>query len=84
MSSPIMNVLRNFLLELNYIQHDQEIDEKDSLLEKGLIDSVGMVELVAFLEETYGIKVDEDDLMPENFDSLESIESFVRKKVEQP
>ena len=50
----------------------------DSLLETGTLDSVGVMQLVAFLETTYGIKVEDDDLMPENFDTLAAISSFVR------
>lgn len=51
----------------------------DSLLESGTIDSVGVMALVAFLERTYGITVGEDDLMPDNFDTLAAIAAFVER-----
>lgn len=51
-----------------------------SFLETGVIDSTGALELVAFLEESYGIKVGDDELTPENLDSLEKIEAFVERK----
>lgn len=53
------------------------IGRDESLLETGTIDSVGVMQLVAFLEETYGIKVEDDDLMPENFDTIGAIAAFI-------
>ena len=53
----------------------------DSLLESGMIDSVAVMQLVAFLETTYGIRVAEDDLMPENFDTLGAIAIFVNQRL---
>ena len=51
-----------------------------SFLEQSLIDSTGVLELVAFLEEQYGIKVDDDELVPENLDSVNRIAQFVERK----
>ena len=56
-----------------------QLGNDDSLLESGTIDSVGVMQLVAFLERTYGITVGEDDLMPENFDTLAAIAAFVER-----
>ena len=53
----------------------------DSLLESGMIDSVAVIQLVAFLETTYGIRVAEYDLMPENFDTLGAIAIFVNQRL---
>jgi len=72
--------LEQFMVEQKYIKEAGEISATDSLLEHGIIDSVGIQQLVVFLEEKYGITVDEDDLMPENFDTLEAIDSYVRSK----
>jgi acyl carrier protein len=52
----------------------------DDLLAKGLVDSHGVMELVGFLEERYGISVHDEDLTPENFQSLVRIEEFVARK----
>ena len=57
------------------------IGPQDSLLESGTIDSVGVMQLVAFLETTYGIHVTDDDLMPENFDTLGAIAVFVNQRL---
>ncbi len=52
----------------------------DSLLDKGIIDSTGVLEMIFFLEQEFGIKVDDKELIPENLDSLANIERFVKKK----
>jgi acyl carrier protein len=52
----------------------------DDLLAKGLVDSHGVMELVGFLEDRYGISVADEDLTPENFQSLVRIEEFVARK----
>ena len=56
------------------------IDPQENLLSKGIVDSHGVMELVGFLEERYGISVGDEDLSPENFESLASIEAFVQRK----
>ena len=55
--------------------------ERDSLLETGVIDSTGVLELVAFIEETYGIKVEDEEIIPENLDSIENVVRYVRGKM---
>jgi len=77
----IIDVARKFLADQEYIEPGDEIEVTESLLERGIIDSVGIMKLVVLLEETYKIQIDDDDLMPENFDSLEAIESYVEGKV---
>jgi acyl carrier protein len=52
-------------------------------LETGVIDSTGVLELVAFIEETYGIKIDDEEIVPENLDSIENITLFVTQKISQ-
>jgi acyl carrier protein len=51
-----------------------------SFMETGLIDSTGVLELVAFVESTYSIKVGDDELVPENLDSVSNLAAFVAKK----
>jgi acyl carrier protein len=52
----------------------------DSFLEHHVLDSTGFLELITFLEERYGIKVGDDEMLPENLDSLESVERFLQRK----
>ena len=51
-----------------------------SLIEGGIIDSLGVLSLVGFLEETFGIAVADDDMIPENLDSIRALTTFVRRK----
>ncbi len=57
-----------------------ELDYDDSLLERGIIDSVKMLDLIGFIEKEFNIAVDDDDLFPENFDSINAIVRFVQSK----
>jgi acyl carrier protein len=69
-------VVREFLTnELGKNAAGLHADE--SLLESGTLDSVGVMRLVAFLEQRYAIQVSDDDLMPDNFDTLSAISAFV-------
>ena len=56
------------------------IGPDDSLLESGVIDSMGVLQLVAFLESAHGITIRDDDLMPENFDTIGAIAAFVERQ----
>jgi acyl carrier protein len=56
------------------------IGHDESLLTTGIVDSHGVMELVAFLEQRYCVAVDDSDLTPENFDNVASIEAFVERK----
>lgn len=78
----VIEIVKKFLIEQDYIKQDDDISPDDSLLEKGIIDSVGIMKLVGLLEEKYDIVIDDDDLMPENFDSLSAIESYVKSKTQ--
>jgi acyl carrier protein len=76
--------LRKFIID-NFLFGVKEtpLSEKDSFLELGLIDSTGVLELVSFLEERYGIQVQDDELIPENLDSISSLERFLNQKMDK-
>jgi len=57
----------------------KEVDDTTSLLEAGVLDSLNMVNLINYLENTYGLVIQEQDLTPENFDSIESIANYVTR-----
>jgi acyl carrier protein len=59
---------------------EDSVGPEESLLESGTIDSMGVLQLVSFIEKTYGIKVEDDDLMPENFDTIAAIVSFIERR----
>ncbi len=59
------------------------LDGDDSLLEQGLIDSTGVLELVSFIENKFEIKVEDDDLVPDNLDSINRLIAFIENKLEE-
>jgi acyl carrier protein len=73
--------LRQFIKD-NFLfgQDDVTLEDEDSFLERGLIDSTGVLELVMFLEETYHIHVDDDDLVPANLDSINNLVQYIQRK----
>jgi acyl carrier protein len=73
--------VRSFLAENFPLGEDPSALAADaSLIESGIIDSTGVLELVDFLEETFGIRVEDDELLPENLDSIASVVRFIERK----
>lgn len=72
--------IREFLRQNAAAGDVGEFGDEDSLLELGVIDSVAMVDLIAHLESTYGITIDEDEMVPENFRSVAAIVRYVGEK----
>lgn len=79
-----MSVRDDLLAYINenfmYLQPDRALADSDSLLELGVIDSTGVVELVGEVEERYGISVDDAEITEENFGSLAGLVAFVESK----
>ena len=73
--------IRRFIGE-NFLfgQHDNLPAGDESLLERGIIDSTGVLELVAFLERRYGFQVEDRELVPANLDSIDRVVAFVTRK----
>ena len=80
MGYEIIDTIRRFFIDQAWLTDEDDVLESDSLLEKGVIDSMAMVELIAYVEQTYNINIQEDELMPENFDSLAAIAAFIDAK----
>jgi len=76
----IKSHLRTFVVETFLFGKDGGLTDDTSFLEEGIIDSTGVLELVGHLETTYSIKVKDDELTPDNLDSINAIASFVAKK----
>ena len=73
--------IRNFLAENFPLGEDPgSLPADASLLEAGVIDSTGVLELVGFIEATYGVQVEDDELLPENLDSITNVVAFVERK----
>ena len=75
--------VRKFVID-NFLFGDTErvLADSDSLLEHEVVDSTGIMELVFYLEETYGIEVDDSELIPANLDSIGKVANFVHRKTE--
>ncbi|MEM1433796.1 MAG: acyl carrier protein [Pseudomonadota bacterium] len=73
--------LRSFILD-NYLFTDDEsaLDDQASFLEEGTLDSTGILELVMFLEESFGIGIADDEMVPENLDSIAAALAFAQRK----
>jgi acyl carrier protein len=73
--------IRQYIVEtFLFGQGGDELTREDSLLERGIVDSTGVLEIVAFLEEKWGVGVEDEELVPENFDSIARLSAFVQKK----
>jgi acyl carrier protein len=72
--------IRHFLADRFLFDANATIDPKVSLIEAGILDSTGAMELVFFLEEEFGIEVADGDLIPENLDSIERIAAYIGRR----
>jgi acyl carrier protein len=69
-------ILQNFM----YTDDESRLTRDTSLIDSGVMDSTGVLELVGFIEQQYGFKVDDTELIPENFDSVAKLVAFVESK----
>ncbi len=78
------NGVKDFIIQNFLYGEDGRLQDDTSFLGNSIIDSTGILELVAFLEETYGIIVNDDELIPANLDSLKNIDDYIRRKLNRP
>lgn len=74
--------VRSFVIDNFLFGEAERLDDDASFLSTGVVDSTGILELVKFLEDTYGISVEDDELVPDNLDSVERIGRFLDRKQE--
>lgn len=72
--------VRGYIVESFLFGQGNDLQDDTSFLEKGILDSTGVLELVTFLEETFSIKIEADETLPENLDSIDSICGFLERK----
>lgn len=80
MSKP-KDIIRNFVIENFLFGKDDGLKDDSSFLDEGIIDSTGVLELVDFLEETFSITVEDEELIPENLDSINNVVAYVERKI---
>jgi len=80
----LINELRTFVVE-NFLfgQEGANLREDTSFMGAGVLDSTGVLELIGFLERTYDLRLTDDELVPENLDSLQRLATFVSRKLHQ-
>ena len=83
-SATIDDQIRDFLLRTFPTARKTGLQNDTLLLEGGVIDSLGTLNIVEFLERSFNITIADDDLVPENFATIDNLSAFTRKKIEQP
>jgi len=74
-------IIRMFIIENFLFGNAEGLMDDTSFLENGIIDSTGVLELVNFLEEEFSIKVEDEELVPENLDSINNVSAYLQKKI---
>jgi len=73
--------IREFIIENFLFGNDDGLQDETSFLEEGIIDSTGVLELVNFLEEEFEITIEDEELVPENLDSINNVTTYLEKKL---
>jgi acyl carrier protein len=73
--------IRQFIFHNLYFAENNSLRDEDSFLETGVIDSMGVMELVAFVQAEFGVPVDQKEVVVENFDSVGKLAGFIRRKL---
>ncbi len=81
MTDNIHEQVRKFILQ-NYLftEDTSQLSFEDSLLGRGIVDSTGMLEMILFIEEQLGVTIEDSEMIPANFDSVNQIAAFVQSK----
>jgi acyl carrier protein len=80
----IANEVRQFIIDNFLFEDNGSLKEDTSFLESGALDSTGVLELISFIEEKFGISVADEDLVPENLDSISRVTRFIEQKQGEP
>lgn len=76
----IKETIREFIAN-SFLEGDRTFNDDDSFLENAMIDSVGVVELVVFIEETFSFRVEDEEIIPANLDSVNQLVVYVQSKL---
>jgi acyl carrier protein len=81
-ATEITTSIRTFVVDrFLFGENNASLSNSDSLLDRGIVDSTGVLEMVAFLEERFGIQVSDDELIPDNLESIQKAADFVTRKM---
>lgn len=73
------SIIRDFIVDTFLFGDDSGLSDATSFMETGIIDSMGILKVVDFIERTYGIKLSQEQLVPKNLDSIENIVGFLNR-----
>jgi acyl carrier protein len=76
----LIGEVREFLRENFILDESVPLADDTSFMESHILDSTGFIELITFIEERYGVQVGDEEMLPENFDSLRNIEAYLARK----
>ncbi len=79
--SDVKTKIKEFIIENFLFGEGDDLQDDTSFLEEGIIDSTGILELVDFIEEEFSVQVDDEELIPENLDSINNVTSYLDKKI---
>jgi acyl carrier protein len=75
------DIVRDFIVE-NFLYGDgADLEDTTSFLSSGIVDSTGILEVVSFLEDNFSITIEDEEVVPENLDTIKDIDSFLQKKL---
>lgn len=80
MTSNVKQKVRDFILDNFLMGSEADISDESSFMDNHIIDSTGFLELIMFVEETFGVHVSDSEMLPENLDSLNAIDSYIERK----
>jgi len=79
--SETKETIKTFIVENFLFGSEDGLKDETSFLEEGIIDSTGILELVTFLEEEFSITIEDEELVPENLDSINNVTTFLERKI---
>jgi len=75
--------LKKFIENNFFIKINDDFGDETSFLDSGIIDSTGVLELITFLEGEFGIKIEDEEIIPQNLDSIQNIISYTSRKIKE-
>ena len=83
-TATVAREVRCFITAEYLLGRDDDLADSASFLEEGILDSTGVLQLIAFLEHTYGIRVEDAEVVPDNLDSVNSVVAYLGRKLDAP
>lgn len=79
-ANAIKSRVRQFVTTTFYVPDPSQVTDEVSFLETGIVDSTGVLEILGFLQNEFGITVEDDEILPENLDSVARLAAYIERK----